>query len=92
VVDGLRGYRARAVLGRALVQQGRLAEALLEWREAVRDKPDLADAWAGLAEVALALQRWAEVRECIGQLERWGATEDVARLRLALPHAERVGL
>jgi tetratricopeptide (TPR) repeat protein len=90
VVDGLRGYRARVLLGRALVRQGRLSEADQEWRAAVRDKPDLAEAWLGLAEVSLGLQRWGEVRECIRQLERWGAAADVARLRLALPHAERL--
>ena len=61
-----------------------------ETLEAVRDKPDLAEGWVGLAEVALGLQRWAEVRECISQLERWGAAEDVARLRQALAQAKRV--
>ncbi|MCS6852571.1 MAG: glycosyltransferase [Gemmataceae bacterium] len=70
VDPALRGWLARYNLGVLYRDQGRHAEAGEQWRAVVREKPDYASAWLGLAEVCLTLGRWPELEEVARQLEQ----------------------
>jgi glycosyltransferase involved in cell wall biosynthesis len=53
VDPGLRGYKARHLLGVVCWEQGRPGEAHAQWHAAVAERPDFLPAWIGLGEWAL---------------------------------------
>jgi Tfp pilus assembly protein PilF len=69
VTDGLRGYKARNNLALLHRQQGRDAEAEAQWRQALAERPDFANAWIGLAELLLGQRRWPDLEEAARRLE-----------------------
>jgi tetratricopeptide (TPR) repeat protein len=71
VDPGLRGYKARHLLGIVYWEQGRPAEAYAQWQAAVAEKADFLPAWVGIGEWALHFDR--------------NAVEAVARTLEALP-------
>jgi tetratricopeptide (TPR) repeat protein len=48
---GLRGYLGRPRLALACLRRGAWAEAEAQWRAALAERPDLAEAWQGLQEL-----------------------------------------
>jgi GT2 family glycosyltransferase/predicted Zn-dependent protease len=82
VASGLRGYKARHLLGSVYRELGRAADAEREWRLAVAECPGWQPAWLALGELLLSQGRWAEVEEAAGRLEAdGGAWGDAAVLR-----------
>jgi glycosyltransferase involved in cell wall biosynthesis/tetratricopeptide (TPR) repeat protein len=79
VDPGMRGYKARHLLGVVYFEQGRLGEARTQWQAALAERGDFLPAWLGLGECAL--------RGC-------GSVEEVARALGGLPNgkAEAEGL
>jgi tetratricopeptide (TPR) repeat protein len=66
---GLRGYRARHLLGEVCRVQGRQPEAEEHWRAAVAERPDYVPVWAALGQVWLEAGRWADVEEALRFLD-----------------------
>jgi glycosyltransferase involved in cell wall biosynthesis/Tfp pilus assembly protein PilF len=66
---GLQGYRARHNLAALYRRQGRLPEAVAQWRTAVAECPAFTPAWHNLAELALEQGRWAELDEAAANLQ-----------------------
>jgi glycosyltransferase involved in cell wall biosynthesis len=81
----LRGWRGRHELATLLLDQGRHAEAQAQWRQVVREVPDLLAAWHGLAEAAIALGDGAELEQAAAQIERLDGAPQAAALRARLP-------
>jgi len=77
---GLRGYKARHNLAVLYRDQGRVDEALVQWRAVTDERPDFTPAWLGLAELFLSLGRWAELDVVLGRLEERPAGEEEAAL------------
>jgi tetratricopeptide (TPR) repeat protein len=78
----LRGWRGRHLLASLLFSSHRHAEAQAQWRQIVRDMPDLFDAWMGLADVAIQLGDAAELEQVAAQVERFqGGAVQAAVLR-----------
>jgi hypothetical protein len=72
---GLRGHKARHLLGEVYRDQGRLTESEAQWRAAVAERPDFLPAWLALGE-------------CAVERGDAGAVDDVARTLEALPGGE----
>jgi glycosyltransferase involved in cell wall biosynthesis/predicted Zn-dependent protease len=66
---GLQGFRARHNLASLYRRQGRLPEAVAQWRAAVAECPGFPPAWQNLAELALEQGRWAELDEAAACLQ-----------------------
>jgi tetratricopeptide (TPR) repeat protein len=60
---------ARHHLAQIYQAQQRPAEAELQWRAVLEERPDVAAAWLGLAEVLLAQRRWPEAEAVAARLE-----------------------
>src|SRR5262249_36769007 len=58
VEAGLRGFKARHQLALAQLGQGRPAEAEVQWRRALAERPDFMPAWRGLGDLFLGQERW----------------------------------
>jgi len=88
---GLRGYKARHNLGVLYEEQGRLAEAEVQWRAAVAERGDFVPAWLALADLCLKQGRWQALDEAVGELGKdpQAAVEaDVVRARAHLARKE----
>jgi len=73
--QGLKGAPDNAFghyeLGVAYAEKGKLEQAEGEWREAVRLRPALPQAWRALADVALRRQDWHNLEEISDQLKKY---------------------
>jgi len=69
---GLRGFRTRQLLAEIFARQERWAEAEVQWRAALEERPDFEPAWQGLAELYLRLGRWADLEELLQKLDGRG--------------------
>ncbi len=69
VAAGLRGHKARRLLGAVLRDLGRPAEAEAEWEAALAERPDFAAARVDLAELYAGQGRWDEVEAAALRLE-----------------------
>ena len=69
VAAGLRGFRARHLLGLAYRDLGRVSEAEAELRQAVAEAPGVFPAWIALAELLAAQGRREEVEALLRQIE-----------------------
>jgi tetratricopeptide (TPR) repeat protein len=85
----LRGFATRHRLALLYRAQGRDAEALGQWQEAVAERPAFAPAWVGLAELALAQQRWTDLEQAVAQLRAHPAGAAQATLLQARGHLGR---
>jgi GT2 family glycosyltransferase/predicted Zn-dependent protease len=88
---GLRGYKARQLLGEVYAQQGRSAEAEGQWRVAVAQRPGFVAAWQSLGQLYLKQQRWPDVEAVAQRLEMAyvsGLDAKVLRGRAALARHE----
>jgi tetratricopeptide (TPR) repeat protein len=65
VDTGLRGYKARHILGVVYEQQGRFADAEIQWRAAVAEQADFSPAWLGLGDLYLKQGRWRALEQAI---------------------------
>jgi tetratricopeptide (TPR) repeat protein len=82
VVAGLRGHRARHLLGVIYGEQGCWGDAEAAWRQAVAACPEWLPAWLGLGELYLRQGRWGDLEQMAAQLETNGpARVDAAVLR-----------
>jgi glycosyltransferase involved in cell wall biosynthesis len=82
VDGGLRGYRARHLLGEVCRVQGRPDEAEEHWRAAVAERPDYAPVWAALGQLWLGAGRWDDVEEAGRRLDTCdGGEVDAIMLR-----------
>jgi tetratricopeptide (TPR) repeat protein len=91
VDTGLEGYKARHNLALLYHEQGRCAEAEAQWLAALREKPDFAPAWLGLAELLLALRQWEALEEAahaLSQDARLPVEANVLRARAHLARRE----
>jgi GT2 family glycosyltransferase/tetratricopeptide (TPR) repeat protein len=68
VDPGLRGHRARYLLGLVCCRQGRPDEALAQWEQALAEEPTFAPARLELARAHLAEARWPEFEHALGRL------------------------
>ena len=68
----LRGWRMRHNLAVVRRLQERYDEAEALWRAAVAERPDAAQAWLGLAETFLALERWPDLDRALARLDALG--------------------
>src|SRR5262249_8024718 len=60
---------ARHHLAMLYRSQRRFAEAEVQWRAVVADRPDFAKAWSGLGELYVSQERWPEVEEVLARLQ-----------------------
>ncbi len=65
---GLRGYKARFLLGQLYRDQGLTDAAESQWRAAVALQPGFTQSWLELAELFLGQRRWPELAEAIQNL------------------------
>jgi tetratricopeptide (TPR) repeat protein len=77
---------ARLDLAAALVPYGRIEEAASEAREAVRLRPDWADAYISAGFSELLLERFAEARDTFESAVRIDGGQSLARYGLARAH------
>jgi tetratricopeptide (TPR) repeat protein len=93
VAAGLRGHKARHLLAFLAAEGGRAEEAREHWRSAVEGAPGFIDGWLGLAELALAGQRWDEVGRVAARLRELGSDvageADFLRARMHLARGVR---
>ncbi len=77
VADGLRGHQARNNLAVVLHKQGRSAEAEMQWRAALAERPGYPPSMLGLGELLLGQGRWTELEE---HLTEWATRrpQDIA--------------
>jgi tetratricopeptide (TPR) repeat protein len=66
---GLRGFRTRQLLAEVYRARGRLLEAEVQWRAALKERPDFEPAWASLAELYLKQGRWPDLERLLDRLE-----------------------
>jgi GT2 family glycosyltransferase/Flp pilus assembly protein TadD len=66
---GLRGHKARHLLGEVCREQGKHSEAEQEWRRSVDERPDFWLGWESLAGHYLKGNRWPEFREAVRHME-----------------------
>jgi GT2 family glycosyltransferase/tetratricopeptide (TPR) repeat protein len=78
---GLRGYKARHNLAVVYYQQGRRAEARVQWQLALAERADFVPAWLGLAEVYLQEQDWGALETATQRLEEQEQAAEAAALR-----------
>jgi tetratricopeptide (TPR) repeat protein len=79
---GLRSHKVRQNLAALFQEEGRYAEAEVQWRALLADQPDFLPAWLGLAELYLGQERWPEFEEVLGRLEpQWPGEAAVLRAR-----------
>jgi glycosyltransferase involved in cell wall biosynthesis len=83
---GLRGHLTRHNLAVLYRDQQRLAEAEAQWRAALADQPEFADARLGLGEQYLGQQRWQEMADVLTQLQADARTKGQAAVLLAQKH------
>jgi GT2 family glycosyltransferase/Tfp pilus assembly protein PilF len=69
VAEGLRGFRARGQLAGLYHKQGRPAEAEVQWRAALAERPDYSAAWLGLVEIYVGQGRFADLEELARRLD-----------------------
>jgi tetratricopeptide (TPR) repeat protein len=82
---------ARHHLAQIYQAQRRAAEAEMQWRAVLAERPDVVAAWLGLADLLLAQGRWPEVEALASRLEALpdGAAEAaVVRARACLARRE----
>jgi hypothetical protein len=75
------GARARHNLAAVLLEQGRVAEAEVEWRGLVEQEPGYTLAWRGLGEACRRQGRTAEAAAIADRLDALGAAAEAAALR-----------
>jgi tetratricopeptide (TPR) repeat protein len=98
VGSGLRGFTTRHRLALLYRAQGRDADAETQWRAALAERPDFTSAWAGLGQLALGRQSWADLEMAVAELRRHpgGAAEALVlearglMARRQLPEARRL--
>jgi hypothetical protein len=73
VGPGMRGYKARHLLGVVYFEQGRLGEARTQWQAALAERGDFLPAWLGLGECGL---------------RGWGVVDEIARALEGLPSGQ----
>jgi thioredoxin-like negative regulator of GroEL len=78
---GLRGYKTRQFLAEPYWKQDRLAEAEVQWRAALGERPDSEPAGLGLGELLLRQARWPDLEELLQRLESKGPQPKVGWLR-----------
>lgn len=90
--EGRDGATMRFALGKALLDEGEAAAALVHLREAVRQDPDYSAAWAQLGrceqtlgDLAAAIAAW---RQGHGVAERRGDAQTVRQIAVWLKKAE----
>jgi tetratricopeptide (TPR) repeat protein len=66
---GIRTYKARHQLGLVYLDQARSAEAEVQWRRAIAERPDFVPALLSLGDLLLEQKRWIEVEETAAKLE-----------------------
>jgi tetratricopeptide (TPR) repeat protein len=79
-----RAVVTRHRLAQVYQAQGRAAEAELQWRAVLAERPDLAAAWLGLGQLHLAAGRWPDLEAAAAGLEalpRGAAEAAVLRAR-----------
>jgi tetratricopeptide (TPR) repeat protein len=86
---GLRGYVTRHNLAVLYCSQNRTGEAEMQWRIAVTEQPDFAEAWLGLGELYLAQQRWDDLQPVLDRLLANPATTVEAAVLQAQQHLMR---
>src|SRR5262249_8347712 len=78
---GLRGHLTRHFLATLYKEQGRLAEAEDQWRQAAAIQPDYGPAREGLGEAGRAQRNWDGLEEVARELERVDRPTPAAVLR-----------
>ncbi len=81
---GLNGFLTRHNLANIYRRQGRVAEAELQWRAAVAEKPEFESAWLGLEDLFVVQCRWADLETLASEMEKrpaLGVQAYVARAR-----------
>lgn len=68
----LRGWRGRQNLAAVYRAQDRCDDAERLWRSVVDERPQAAEAWLGLGEIALSHQRWDTLEWAVTGLEQSG--------------------
>lgn len=89
VDPGLRGYKARLLLGQLYRGQGLLGEAEAAWRTAVEENPEFGPAWLELGQLYLAQGRWDEFERILGNLQTQPRHAEEAALLQARGHLAR---
>jgi tetratricopeptide (TPR) repeat protein len=91
VVEGLRGFKARHLLGQILLRQGRPHEAEAHWRQAAREADAYLPARLSLANLLLEQQRWSDLEAVAAEMEGnpgWAGEAIVLRARAHLARKE----
>jgi tetratricopeptide (TPR) repeat protein len=81
---GMCGYKARHCLAEVHRAAGQPAEAEMQWRLVLAERPAFAPAWLGLADLFLAQGRWAELEQVLGEL----GNDPQTRAKAAELHAQ----
>src|SRR3954470_1777961 len=68
--------------GQALLAKGEDAKAAVEFRNALKQKKDLVDAWRGLAEIEEKRQNWSGLAPILKSVVELAPDDLDARLRL----------
>ncbi len=89
ISEGLRGYLARHHLALLWFEQGRVAEAEVEWRAVLTEQPAFAPARIQLGEIFMAQERWTELEQVTALLESAGSAPLEAALLQARAHLAR---
>jgi GT2 family glycosyltransferase/Tfp pilus assembly protein PilF len=89
VDPGQRGYKARHNLAVVYRDQGRVTAAEEQWQAALREQPDYAGAWLGLAELYLVQERWDDVLQAARRLNAAPRGQLTSLLLLARLHVAR---
>jgi len=89
-IPGLRGFKTRFNLAVIYRDQGRLAEAEVEFRAVLAEQPDYAEAWMGLGELYLVQGHWQELEQILQRLrENLQRHIEAARLEVRMHMARK---
>jgi Flp pilus assembly protein TadD len=66
---GLRGHKARHLLGEVCHEQARHSEAEAEWQRAVDERPDFWPGWESLAGLYFRSGRWTDFDQALRRME-----------------------
>lgn len=78
---GMRGFKARHLLADVYRQQDRASESELQWRTALKERPDYVPARLGLGDLYIKQGRWAELDQLTHNLEEQGMVVEGTILR-----------
>jgi FkbM family methyltransferase len=92
---GLNGYLTRHNLAVIYLRQQRAAEAELQWRAAIEEKPAFEPSWRGLEDLYVKQGRWQDLEALASGMEKQNilvnpASLDLARERLTRGEFENV--